>query len=299
MLTADQVYGVIPAIITPFTDDDRVDTDALVPLTDYVISRGVHAIMTTGGTGEFPHLSGEERRLVTETVAAAARGRVPVIAGTAACSTKEAIQLTNDAAEAGAAAAIVTAPYYFKLPVASLAHHYREIARSSSIPIVLYNNPLYTGNDLPPGLIADLADVPGIIGLKQSNPDMGQLVEVIRLVGDRISICTGIDSQFYPSLCVGGRGIFSTAATVIPREMAQVYKAFESGSYGEATVLHMRVQALNRFLEYDPGYVSPCKEALRMLGFRTGPVRSPMPDLTDDERAGVKQALKGLGYEVG
>jgi 4-hydroxy-tetrahydrodipicolinate synthase len=290
MKTGD-LRGVIPAIVTPFTEDGGVNESGLRKLTDYVIDGGVHGIMTSGGTGEFPHLSREEKRFVTSVVVDQARGRVPVIAGTAACSTREAILLSQDAEEAGAEAVIVTAPYYFILPEDALFEHYEAIADATSLPVVLYNNPTYTGNNMSPQLMARLASNPGIIGVKQSNADMGQLVEVIRLVGSDFAVLTGIDSQFYPVLCVGGVGIFSTAASVVPRQMVDLYRAFVDGRQEEARELHMRLQELNRFLEYDPGYVAPCKEALTLLGMPAGPVRKPLPALSAAEREGIKQAL--------
>jgi len=295
MLTAKTLRGVIPAIVTPFTTRDQVDEAGLAAITEFVIHNGVHAIMTTGGTGEFPHLSREERALVTRAVVRASAGRVPVIAGTAACSTKESLQLTEDAARAGAQAAIVVSPFYFHLPARALVGHFVSLAEARMLPIVLYNNPLYTGNQLSPAMIAELAQVPGIIGLKQSDADMGKLVEVKRLVGDSIAVCTGIDSQFYPALCVDGVGIFSTAATVIPRQMVAVWDAFQKGDHSAALAMHMKVQVLNRFLEYDPGYVAPCKEALRLLGLPGGLVRPPLPELTAEEKAGIAEALRALG----
>ena len=287
--------GVIAAVVTPFDEGGRVDVDALRAITNYLIEGGVHGIMTTGGTGEFPNLLPQERRLVTQTVVEEVKGLVPIIAGTAACGTYETILLTNDAAEAGAHAAIVVAPYYFPLPESSLEDHYRRVAEETKLPIVVYNNPSYTGNNLSPDLIARLAEVENIVGLKQSNADMGQFVEVVRLVDDRLTVMTGIDSQFYPSLCVGGRGIFSTAAGIVPRQMVDLYRAFLEGRHDEARELNLRLQALNRFLEYEPGYVSPCKEALNMLGLPGGKVRRPLPDLTPSERAGLAQALRELG----
>jgi 4-hydroxy-tetrahydrodipicolinate synthase len=295
-LTAADLHGVIPAIVTPFTEDgERLDEAALRAITRYVLDGGVHAIMTTGGTGEFPHLTAEERTAVTRIVVDEVAGRVPVIAGTAACSTREVLLLSEAAARVGAAAVIVTAPYYFRLPLSALYQHYVTIARRSPLPVVVYNNPLYTGNDLPPSLIIDLAQVEGIIGLKQSNPDLGLLVEIVRQVGDRFSVLTGIDSQFYPSLCVGARGIFSTAACVVPRQMVELYALTRAERHAEARTLHLRLQALNRFLEYDPGYVAPCKEALAMIGLPAGPVRAPLPSLTPAEREALRQALAELG----
>jgi 4-hydroxy-tetrahydrodipicolinate synthase len=159
----------------------------------------------------------------------------------------------------------------------------------------VYNNPLYTGNNLTPQNIAELSGHPRIIGCKQSNVDMGQLVEILRLVPSTFSVNTGVDSQFYPALCVGARGIFSTAATVIPRQMVEIYRLTMNGEHEAARALHMKVQVLNRFLEYDPGYVAPCKEALEMVGIRAGSPRSPMPALSEQERAGVRAALEELG----
>lgn len=286
--------GVIPAIVTPFNEDDELDHKGLEDLVVFLIDSGIHAIMTTGGTGEFPHLLREEKKEVTRAVARVSKGRVPVIAGTAGCGTKETILLSKDAAEAGADAVIVTPPYYFKLPDESLLEHFRILSENLDIPVVIYNNPLYTGNNLSPALIDRTADIHGVIGLKQSNTDLGQFVEVVRMSGEKISVCTGIDSQFYPTLCAGGKGIFSTAACVIPKQMVQIYDLTRDGKHDEAFKVHVKIQNLNRLLEYDPGYVSPCKEALRMMGLPGGPVRKPLPDLTPDQREELKAALEEL-----
>ncbi len=294
MLTAKMLHGVVVAIVTPFTRDEALDLPGLERLTEHLIRSGVHAVMTCGGNGEFVHLSREEKRLVTERVVKAARERVPVIAGTAACSTREAIELTRDAQAAGADAAILVPPYYFKIPDDALYHHFAAIAKAARFPLVVYNNPAYTGHNLSPALIERLARVPGIIGLKQSQADMGQLVEAIRAAGSRIAILTGIDSQFYPALCAGARGIFSTAACVIPRQMGGIYAAFRKGDHRTALRVHNEIQALNRYLEYDPGYVNACKAALDLLGLPGGPVRSPMPPLTAGERAAIRRALRDL-----
>jgi 4-hydroxy-tetrahydrodipicolinate synthase len=219
---------------------------------------------------------------------------VPVIAGTAACSTREAIDLTRDAQAAGADAAILVPPYYFKLPEGALFRHFVAVAKATRFPLVVYNNPAYTGHNLSPALIERLARVPGIIGLKQSQADMGQLVEAIRVAGERIAVLTGIDSQFYPALCVGARGIFSTAACVIPRQMGAIYAAFRKGDRRTALRVHNEIQGLNRYLEYEPGYVNACKAALDLLGLPGGPVRSPLPPLTTGERAAIRSALRDL-----
>jgi 4-hydroxy-tetrahydrodipicolinate synthase len=297
MLTAERLHGVIPAIPTPFTaDGSAVDEGALRRVVRHVVDGGVHAIMTTGGTGEFVHLSREERRRVTEIIADEAAGAAPVIAGTAACATWEAIALSEDAAAAGADAAILTPPYYFRIPDAELHRHFADVAAASSVPVVVYNNPLYTGNNLSPSMIAALMELPNVIGLKQSNDDLGQLVEALRLSADTgRSLCTGIDSQFYAALCVGARGIFSTAASIVPSQMVRLYELVQTGDHPGALAQHELLQPLNRFLEYDPGYVSPTKEALEMMGISCGPVRRPLPDFPADDRPALHDALAALG----
>jgi len=295
VLTPADVKGIIAAIVTPFDENGQISAPAIETITEYLVANGVHAIMTTGGTGEFPHLLRDERKYVARLVVEQVNGRIPVIAGTAACSIQETLLLTDDACEAGAAAAIVVAPYYFKLPEDSLYGYYMEIADRCALPVVLYNNPLYTGNNLSSATMARLADHERIIGAKQSNDNMGELVELVRLSGQKMAVTTGIDSQFYPALCIGATGIFSTAASVIPKQMVELYDLFQQGKQAEALKLHMRLQLLNRFLEYDPGYVAPAKEALTMLGYPAGPVRRPLPDLTEEERRGVREALVELG----
>ena len=257
-MEAKDLRGVIAAIATPFDGKEKVDISGLKKLVKYAVDGGVHGIMTTGGTGEFPHLQREEKKLITGTVVEAVKERALVIAGTAACSTMEAIALSEDAKKVGTDAIILTPPYYFKLPDESLFTHFRDVARNVKLPVVVYNNPLYTGNNLSPELIARISRLNGIIGLKQSNPDLGQLVEVIRTARKGFAVLTGIDSQFYPALCAGGKGIFSTAACVVPQMMVDIYDAFQNGKHPEALAQHMKLQILNRFLEYDPGYVAPC-----------------------------------------
>ncbi|MFN0155091.1 MAG: dihydrodipicolinate synthase family protein [Gaiella sp.] len=297
MPTPEGLRGVIPAIPTPFTADGRdLDEGALRRIVRHCLDGGVHGLMTTGGTGEFPHLSREERRRVAEIVASEVAGAVPVYAGTAACSTWEAIALIEDAASAGADAAILTPPFYFPIPRESLRGHFADVAAASSLPIVVYNNPLYTGMDLDPQLIAELMTLDTVIGLKQSNADLGALVEAMRLsAGSGRSLCTGIDSQFYAALCIGAKGIWSTAASIVPSQMVRLYDLAVAGDHDAARAQHDLLQPLNRFLEYDPGYVSPTKEALSMMGIAAGPVRRPLPDFPESERPALRAALEALG----
>ncbi len=295
MITSKDVKGIIAAVVTPFKDNEDVDYEGLKTITRYLVDGGVDAIMPVGGTGEFPHLDREEKELVIKTISEEVKGTIPVIAGTAACSTRESLQLMRDAKEGGADAAIMVPPYYFGLEDEALFFHFKTLAEANVLPVVVYNNPLYTGNQMSPTLLAKLLELKNIIGLKQSNSDMGQLVEVIRLITKDSSICTGIDSQLFPALMVGAKGVYSTAGGVIPKQMKAIYTLFGEGKFQEARELHLKLQELNRFLEYDPGYVSPAKEALRILGLPAGPVRRPMPELNEEQEEGVRRALRNIG----
>ncbi len=294
-LTAQNLHGVIVAIVTPFQANHDVDLAGAKQLTRFLIDAGVHGIMTTGGNGEFPHMLREEKQAVTAAIVEEAAGAIPIIAGTAAAGTREAVLLGQDAQAVGADGTVVTAPYYFQVSEDALFVHYQTIAAEVDLPMVLYNNPLYTGNEITPSLIDRLAGEPNVIGLKQSNADFGMLMENIRMNGDKIAVLTGIDSQFYAALAAGAKGIFSTAACVIPREMVAIYDLVQAGNFEEARQLQLKLQVLNRYLEYDPGYVGPCKAALRMLGLPAGPVRGPLPEVTPDEEAGVRSGLAALG----
>ena len=145
MLTKSELSGVIVAIVTPFTEDEKLDKESLKRITNYLLGKGVHGIMTTGGNGEGPHLLREEKKAVTQIVVEPVKGTIPVSAGTAACSTMETIVLTKDAAEVGADAAIVTPPFYFTIPDNCLYEHHEGLAASVDIPVIIYNNPLSTG----------------------------------------------------------------------------------------------------------------------------------------------------------
>ena len=293
------IRGVIPAIVTPIDASGNVDLAATARLTRWLVDSGVHGIMTTGGTGEFPHLDRDERRELTRAVVQETAGKVPVIAGTAACSTREALLLCEDAASVGADAVISVPPYYFPLPDAAIASFFNVLADCSSLPVFAYNNPLYTGNAMSPALIADVLSHDNVVGLKQSSSDLGQLVEVIHEVrvvrGLSRALFTGVDSQFAAAVAIGADGIYSTASGIIPAAIVRLYSLAAAPDPKAAAELQLELQPLNRFLEYDPGYVAPAKEALRMLGIEVGDPRAPLPRLTPDERSRLTAALSQLG----
>lgn len=295
LLTVKRLKGIVAAVVTPFTSGDEFDSEGLATLVSHLVENGIHGIMTTGGNGEFPHLLSNERKQVLEVTVDSVKGKIPVIACTTGCSTKETLLYTKHAEDEGADAAILLPPYYYKLPPDQIFQFYKSVAEETELPLIVYNNPGYTGNLIPPKLMIKILSIDGVIGLKQSEYDISQAVETIRQMGDKVSIMTGIDSQLFPMLCIGGRGIFSTAACVVPDQMVELYNVFQEGDVKRALSIFMKLQVLNRFFEYDPGYVAPCKEALMMLGLPAGHVRAPLPTLSKQEREQLSDALVKLG----
>jgi 4-hydroxy-tetrahydrodipicolinate synthase len=298
-----KLRGVIAAIVTPFHEDGSLNLGALDHLTNMLVEQGAHGIMVTGGTGEFPHLSDDERIAATEAVAKTASKRAIVFANTSACATGQAVRLAHRAADAGADAIISVPPYYFPLSEAALRSYFVSLADESPLPLFVYNNPTYTGNPLSPSLLVELLQHPNIDGLKQSESDLGQLVQVLYEIRtlrhlDK-SLMTGIDSQFCAALGTGAHGIFSTAAGIVPRQIVEIFTLAMAGDFKAAHIAQLKLQPLNRFLEYDPGYVAPAKEALKLLGFDAGNPRPPLPLLTESERTGLRTALEGLGLLAG
>ena len=294
-LNAKNLHGVIAAIPTPFAENDEVDEAALRRLVAHLIKNGVHGIMTCGGTGEFPHLMPQEKDVVNRTVVEEASGKIPIIACTTACSVRETVTNTRRAKENGVDGVIIVPPFYFPLNEVSLYKYYGSVASSVEIPMVIYNNPGYTKINIRPELMSKIAKIKNVIGVKQSQYDISQTFEMIRMLENETPVLTGIDSQFVQVLMIGGRGVFSTAASVIPKQMVDIYEAMIKGDHEKASEIQKKIHVVNRFFEYDPGYVAPCKEALTMLGMPVGKPREPLPLLTDDERRRLKDALGTLG----
>ncbi len=292
-------HGVIPAIPTPFTaDGGEVDVEALRRVVRHVVDGGVHGIMTTGGTGEFPHLSREERRCVTEVVAAETAGAVhdlrrhrrPARRGRRSrCRGRG--RRRRRRGHPGAAVLLRDPGRDAVPPLRGRRGRGDPAGRRLQQP-ALHRQPPLAGADRR----ADGARRRSS-GSSSREDDLGQLVEALRLAGGSgRDLCTGIDSQFYAALCVGARGIFSTAAVDRARPDGPPLGPRPGRRPRRRARRSTRaLQPLNRFLEYDPGYVSPTKEALRMLGLDCGPVRRPLPDFPEAERPALRDGARRPG----
>ncbi len=285
--------GSMTAIITPFRDGE-LDAQAFERLIDFQVQNGTTAIVPCGSTGESATLTHAEHAEAVRLAVKFARGRVPVIAGTGSNSTTEAIALTKAAKEAGANAALLISPYYNKPTQDGIYQHYKAIAESTRFPLIVYNIPGRTGSKIEATTIARLAELEHIIGLKEATGSLDEVQEVIRLCGDRIEVYSGDDALTLPIMAVGGVGVISVLANILPKESADMTAACQRGDWDKARRLHYRLLPLMRalFLETNP---IPIKAAMAMMGYCREDIRLPLLPMTDAARGKLRAALQQLG----
>jgi 4-hydroxy-tetrahydrodipicolinate synthase len=285
--------GSMVAMVTPFRDG-RVDEAKIGELVEFHVKNGTDAIIPCGTTGESPTLSHDEHKQVVEATIQAAAGRVPVIAGTGSNSTAEAINFTQHAKKAGANGVLMVCPYYNKPTQTGLIAHYKAVAAAVDIPIILYNIPGRTGVNMLPETVATLADVPNIVAMKEASGSLEQMTELISICGDRLTVVSGDDTLTLPLMSVGGKGVISVIANVIPKETAEMTRAALNGDWKRAKEIHLRIFPLCKamFYETNPG---PVKTALQLLGRLNGELRLPLTPMSDANREKLAKALKAYG----
>ncbi len=285
--------GSMVAIVTPFKNG-KIDEKALGDLIDFQISNGTDGIVPCGTTGESATLSYEEHNRVIEFTIEAVKRRVPVIAGTGSNSTDEAVMLTKHAKKAKADAALLITPYYNKPTQEGLYRHYKKIAEDVDIPLVLYNVPGRTGVNMLPQTVARLSEIKNIAAIKEATGSLQQISETIQLCGDKIAILSGDDFTALPTYAVGGKGVISVTANIIPKEMSAMWDAFEKGDLKEANRLHYKTFNLHglMFCETNP---IPVKTALSLMGKCTAEFRLPLCPMSDANLEKLKKGLKEYG----
>jgi 4-hydroxy-tetrahydrodipicolinate synthase len=285
--------GSIVALVTPMQVDGTVDHGALERLVDFHVSNGTNAIVAVGTTGESPTLSVEEHIEVVKRVVARAAKRIPVIAGTGANSTREAIELTQLAKDVGADACLSVTPYYNKPTQEGLYQHFKAIAEAVSVPILLYNVPGRTACDLKPDTVQRLADIPNIVGLKEA-PSLERNRELLARVGGRLALFSGDDDLACESVLAGFQGVISVTANIAPRQVRAVIDAALAGRKEEARKLDMKLQPLHKamFLESNP---IPVKWAAARLGLIPDGLRLPLVPLSRQFHGQVLEAMQSAG----
>jgi len=288
--------GVFPALVTPFDKDEGVDESAFRGLIRHVID-DVDGLVPCGTTGEFPYLSVEEQRRLVEITVEEARGK-PVIAGTGAPSTRQAIELARNAKEAGASACLVVTPYFLHPSDKGIYQHFYELAQAVHIPVILYNIPQVVDAYLPRTVIEDLADIDNIVALKDSSGNLTYTMEVLEMVQGRIDVFIGHDEVVLPALAGGCSGMILASANVFPEVWQRVFQAVQEGDLATAREWQMRVQKLARIFCRHGGGVA-VKAALNMMGIKVGRPRRPLKStggaLLHETRAEIRMELEKMG----
>jgi 4-hydroxy-tetrahydrodipicolinate synthase len=290
--------GIHIPIITPFNDDDSIDEAGLRRLVDYLIEeQKADSLVPCGTTGESPTLSDVEQQRVIKIVIDAAAGRVPIIAGTGSNSTHHAIEMTQHAEQAGAAASLQVCPYYNKPEQEGLMAHFEAIATSTALPLILYNIPGRTGRLIEAETLIQLAQVDNIVGVKDAAANLNQtmaLLAATRQMDKKFYVLCGEDALTFSSLCLGGDGAVAAVAHVIGKELHEMMQAFARGDHKTAQDIHFRtldiVNAL--FIETNP---VPVKTALEMMGQPAGTLRLPLTPMRPASRDVLRKALQELG----
>ena len=291
------IVGSIVALVTPMHEDGRIDYDALRRLIDWHIAEGTDCIGVVGTTGESPTVSMEENceviRVAVEQAKKASR-RVPVMAGTGANSTAEAIELTRYAKKVGADCHLSVVPYYNRPSQEGIYRHFKAVAEAVDLPMVLYNVPGRTVADLSAETTARLAQVPGVIGLKDATGNIERAAWILKLVPKGFSLYSGDDGTAIALMLLGGHGTVSVTANVAPRAMHELCIAAVEGDVRRATALHMKLLPIHKQLFCEPS-PAPTKWALSQLGRCAPHVRLPIVPLTESGQAQVREAMAAAG----
>jgi 4-hydroxy-tetrahydrodipicolinate synthase len=281
--------GTFTALVTPFRNGE-VDVEALEGMVEFQIQHGVSGLVPCGTTGETPAMSEAEDRVVVGTVVRIANGRVPIIAGTGSNSTDMAIKYTKMAREVGADGSLQVAPYYNKPTQEGLYRHFAAIAESTELPLVLYNIPGRTGVTISAETMARLAEIPNIVGVKDSTLSMNMISDVIRLCGEEFDVLSGDDPMTLPLVALGGRGVISVASNVAPGAVSDMVRAMLEGEWERGRELHYELLPLFRalFVETNP---IPVKTAASLLGLCSDEMRLPLVPMEGENLRALQETL--------
>lgn len=281
------------AMVTPFDNNGNIDFQKTEKLVEYLIHHGTDSIVVAGTTGESPTLTTEEKLALFKHVVSVVNKRVPVIAGTGTNNTRASIELTKKAEQTGVDAIMLVTPYYNKPNQEGIYQHFKAIAESTHLPVMLYNVPGRTSSSIAPETVIRLSEIDNIVAIKEASGDLDNMAKIIEKTPDDFALYTGDDSLTLPTLSIGGDGVISVASHVVGDEMQEMIQAFLSGDVKKAGSLHRRLLPLMKELFKAPNPV-PVKAALQIKGLDVGPVRLPLVPLTTDERTSLAADRKSV-----
>jgi 4-hydroxy-tetrahydrodipicolinate synthase len=293
-MTAQRLAGCGTALVTPFTADGSIDEPALRALVDWQIAEGIHFLVPCGSTGEAATMTLDEHRRTVEIVVDQAKGRVPICAGAGSNDTKKAVQLSKLMRDAGATHLLHTSPMYNKPPQRGIVAHYRAIADSTDLPIVVYNVPGRTGSNIEAKTTLEMSKIPGIAAVKEASGNLGQIADILRGRTGDFSVLSGDDELTLPVMVLGGDGIVSVISNATPKLLSQLCEKMRVGDLAGASEIHNRLLPWMRaaFVESNP---MPVKAALAMMGKIQNVLRLPLVPLADAHTATVRAALQTAG----
>ena len=291
------IQGSLPAIITPMHEDGRLDLERMQSLVDWHLREGSDGIVVVGTTGESPTVDFDEHCQLIGLVADRVAGRVPVIAGTGANSTREAIELAAFAKKAGATAHLSVVPYYNKPTQEGLYRHFRTIAEQVDLPMLLYNVPGRTGADLSNDTALRLAEIPGVVGIKDATGNVERGTDLIKRAPKNFAVLSGDDATALALILLGARGVISVTANVVPRLMREMVLAALAGELATARAINFRLLGLHRnlFVEANP---IPVKWACAQMGLAEGGLRLPLTSLAVEYQERVRAAMRDAGIQI-
>ena len=291
-----KLTGITPALLTPFDEEDNVNTTVIRDLVEFQLAAGVSGFYVCGSTGEGLLLSEAERQLVTETVVDQVKGRVPVVVHVGDITTRSACALASHAEAAGADAISSIPPFYFNVGVEGVKQHYVQIAAASSLPLYVYNVPGATGVNVGVEMMRDLLEtIPTLRGIKYTSYNLFEMRKIIELDAGRLNVVSGPDELMIAAQAMGADGAIGSTYNVLPRLFVQAYEAFNSGDVVTARELQARgCRVINIFLQFSglPGI----KEMMRLIGFDCGTGRRPNLPLTDEEKGRLREMLEEVGF---
>ncbi len=282
------------ALVTPFTEDG-VNFNKLEELLEWHIKEGTDAVIICGTTGESSTMTDKEKMDTIKFAVDKVKGRIPVIAGTGSNDTRHSIELSKYASTVGADALLVITPYYNKTTQAGLVKHFTEIAKNVDKPIIIYNVPSRTGMNVKPETYLEICKhVDNVVGVKEASSDIVQIAEIARIMGDKFEIYSGNDDQVVPILSLGGIGVISVTANIVPKKIHEMVMLFLNGNIEAARKLQLELNPLNSvmFIETNP---IPVKTAMNLMGFNVGPLRLPLVDMSEKNLSTLKSTLKEFG----
>lgn len=287
--------GALTAMVTPFDEEGKVDEEGLRENVRFQIKRGIHGLVPVGTTGECATLSYEEHNRVVDVVVDAAKGKVPVLAGTGSNSTWEAVMLTQHAKEVGADGALLVVPYYNKPTQAGLYAHFKKLAEEVDLPQVIYNIPSRTGVNMMPEVMAKLAKLKNIVGVKEASGDIKQIARIIELTrSENLSVTSGDDSLTFEVMKLGGVGVISVTSNLVPDKVAELVNSLRSGDIKTAERINTELASLYKalFIETNPG---PVKMAMNWMGMAAGGLRLPLVELELENQEKLRKVLVDMG----